>query len=187
MTTRRTRLAVTVAALLGGAVVFASAAHAEHTQVPVMRVHAEAEVMAKPGVVWAHLTTGRNLVTWCPQWKSPKNASAFLTRVGDVLDYTDEWGHGGRSVVTYMKRNEELRVAHEPSNGDYMCQAKLILTPTEHGSKVAMWDQYTDESSQADVAATADKMEKELAETLAALKRDCEAHRSLMPSLHVTK
>ena len=181
----RSRISLAMAAVT--ALVFTTAARAAHTQVPVTRVHAEAEVMAKPGVVWAHLTTGRNLVTWCPQWKSPKNASVFLTRVGDALDYTDEWGHGGRSVVTYLKRNEELRVAHEPANGDYMCQAKLILTPTERGTKVAMWDQYTDESSPADMAATATKMDKELAETLAALKHDCETHRSVLPTLHVRK
>ena len=61
--------------------------------------------------------------------------SLFLTRVGDVLDYTDEWGNGGRSVVTYLKKNAELRVAHEPASGAYMCQGKLILTTTGEGTK----------------------------------------------------
>jgi len=180
--TRVSRLWIPVAALA-----LASVVRAEHRQVPVMRVHAETEIAAKPATVWAQITTGRNLVTWCPQWKSPKNASVFLTRVGDVLDYTDEWGNGGRSVVTYLKKNAELRVAHEPASGAYMCQGKLILTPTGDGTKVALWDQYTDESSAADAAATAEKMEKELAETLAALKRGCEEHHSVLPTLHVTK
>ena len=167
------RVSLGAAAVAG--LVLAAPVHATHQQVPVMRVHAETEVMAKPEVVWAHMTTGKNLVTWCPQWKSPKNATVNLTRVGDVLDYTDEWGNGGRSVVTYLDRGKELRVAHEPTKGDYMCQGKLVLTPTEKGTKVVMWDQYTDESSATDMAATADKMDKELATTLAALKTSCEA------------
>jgi hypothetical protein len=190
MSSSRKRLAVTLAALLGGAaatLVAPAVSRAEHRQFPVVRVHAETEVLAKPGVVWAHITTGRNLVTWCPQWKSAKNSTVTLSHVGDVLDYTDEWGHGGHSVVTYLKKGEELRVAHEPTAGDYMCQAKLILAPTAKGTNVALWDQYTDESSPVDLAATADKMEKELAATLAALKRDCEAHHSLLPTLHVSK
>ena len=181
------RIRVSRAGIALATLVLATVARAAHQQVPVIRVHAETEVLASPGRVWAQITTGRNLVTWCPQWKSPKNAGVFLTRVGDVLDYTDEWGNGGRSVVTYLKKNAELRVAHEPASGAYMCQGKLILTPTDHGTNVALWDQYTDESPPADAAATAEKMEKELAETLAALKKGCEEHHSVLPSLHVTK
>ena len=94
---RRRGISLALIALAAlAALAFPVAVLAEHAQMPVVRVHAETEVMAKPGVVWAHLTTGRNLVTWCPQWKSPKNASLLLTRVDDVLDYTDEWGHGPR-------------------------------------------------------------------------------------------
>ena len=160
---------------------------AEHQQVPVMRVHAETEVLAKPGSVWSYITTGRNLVTWCPQWKSKENELVSITHVGDVLDYTDEWGNGGRSVVTYLDKGKELRVAHEPENGGYMCQAKFVLTPTEKGTRVQLWDQYTDESSPTDMAATAEKMEKELAETVAALKSGCESRSKHGVSFHVTK
>lgn len=184
MTPGRAVRALGIAAV--AALALAGEGRADHRQVAVMRVHAETEVAAKPGVVWSHITSGRNLVTWCPQWKSPKNETVFLTRVGDVLEYTDEWGHGGRSVVTYLKRNQELRVAHEPASGDYMCQGKLVLTPTEHGTRVAMWDQYTDESSPADLAATAEKTDQELAGALAALKRECEVPHSLLPKLRVT-
>ncbi len=59
MTARCTLRAVTVAAL-----VFASMARAEHRRVPVMRMQTETEAIARPGVVWSHLTTDRNLVTW---------------------------------------------------------------------------------------------------------------------------
>jgi hypothetical protein len=181
------RLAFPSAILVVAAAMTPLLARAEHRQVPVMRVHSQIEVMARPGTVWSCLTTGRNLVTWCPQWKSPKNKFASLMKVGDVLDYADAWGNGGRSVVTYIDKGKELRVAHEPANGSYMCQAKLVLTPTEKGTKVEMWDQYTDESSPADMAATADKMDREMDETLAALKKTCESNPGRMPSLHVTK
>jgi hypothetical protein len=181
------RLAFSSAILVVASAMIPLRALAEHQQVPVMRVHSEIEVQAKPGTVWSCLTNGRNLVTWCPQWKSSKNKFVSLTKVGDVLDYADEWGNGGRSVVTYIDKGKELRVAHEPTNGSYMCQAKLVLTPSGNGTKVQMWDQYTDESAPADMAATADKMDKEMDETLAALKKACESSPGRMPSLHVTK
>ncbi len=164
---------ISVVWLLSCAFSFAtcSTALAEHSQVPVARIHAQAQVAAPPAAVWAWMIQGRNLVTWCPGWKSPANAKANISKVGDVLEYTDEWGNGGRSVVTYLLKNKELRVAHEPTKGDYMCQAKVILEPVGSGTRVHLWDQYTDESSPADAQATAQKMETELANMLASLKK----------------
>ncbi len=153
---------------------FESTAMAEHTRVPVVRVHAQAQIAAPPAAVWAWMTQGKNLVTWCPQWKAPANAKASITKVGDVLDYADEWGNGGRSIVTYMVKGKELRVTHEPNKGDYMCQAKFILEPVGTGTRVHLWDQYTDESSATDMQATAQKMDAELANTLVALKKGVE-------------
>ena len=151
-----------------------SSALAKHAQVPVVRLHSQAEIAAPPAAVWAHLTSGKSLVTWCPVWKNGKNAAVNLTRVGDVLDYSDEWGNGGRSVVTYLVRGKELRVAHEPDKGDYMCQAKIVLTPTAGGTRVDYWEQYTDESAPKDMEATAAKMETEMTGMLAAVKKGCE-------------
>jgi hypothetical protein len=107
-------------------------------------------------------------------WKSPANAKINLTHVGAVLDFTDEWGNGGRSVVTYLAPGREIRVAHEPTKGDYMCQAKLILEPSPKGTMVHYWDQYTDESPPADLAATRKKMEAATESMLAALKKAAE-------------
>jgi uncharacterized protein YndB with AHSA1/START domain len=152
----------------------ASVSSAEHQQVPVMRFHTATDIAASPAAVWAQLTTGKNLVTWCPVWKNAKNSTAHLMKVGDALDYTDEWGGGGRSVVTYIVKDKELRVAHEPNKGDYMCQAKIVLTPAAGGTKVDYWEQYTDESSPTDMQATAAKMETEMATTLASVKKGCE-------------
>jgi len=162
--------AIAVAALAGAAV----APAADVKQVPVVRVHASTIVAAAPAAVWAHVTTGKNLVTWCPQWKSARNATVNLTRVGDVLDYSDEWGNAGRSIVTFVAANKELRVAHEPNDGSYMCQARLVLAPVAGGTKVDFWDQYTDESPPTDRDATSKKMQAEADETLAALKRSVE-------------
>ena len=151
-----------------------SVAMAEHSQVPVVRIHTRADIAASPATVWAWMTQGKNLVTWCPEWKAPANARASITKIGDVLDYTDQWGNGGRSVVTYMVKGKELRVAHEPTKGDYICQAKFILEPDGAGTRVTYWEQYTDESLPTDVQATAQKMEAEIANMLASLKKGVE-------------
>ena len=152
----------------------ASVAAASWKQVPVVRHEAEVEVAAPPAAVWAYVTSGRNFVTWCPQWKSAKNAAHSIVKVGDVLDYMDEWGHGGRSIVTYLAKDKELRVAHEPDDGSYICQAKFVLTPTPRGTRVLFWDQYTDESPAKDLQATAEKMRVEIDQTVAAIKKGVE-------------
>jgi uncharacterized protein YndB with AHSA1/START domain len=149
-------------------------ASAKHVQVPVVRFNAEIEVSAPPSAVWSYMTTGKNLATWCPMWKSAGNARSGLNKVGDVLDFTDPWGNGGRSIVTYSVKDKEMRIAHEPTKGDYMCQAKFILTPTGSSTRVEYWEQYTDESKPEDMEATAKKMEADMQETLAALKRGVE-------------
>ncbi len=143
-------------------------------QVPTVRLHAQALVNAPPAAIWTYMTRGKNLVTWCPMWKNAKNTTASLARVGDVLDYSDQWGNGGRSVVTYIVRSKEIRVAHEPTNGSYMCQAKLVLKAQGRGTMVHYWEQYTDESAPKDLQATAAKMQSEMDQTLADLKKEVE-------------
>ena len=143
-------------------------------QIPVVRHTVDADIAASPDAVWAAMTTGRNLVTWCPEWKSLSNAKINLSRVGDVLDFTDAWGNGGRSVVTFLSRGKEIRVQHEPTNGSYICQAKLLIAPTKTGSHVTYVEQYSDESAPNDLQATAGKVDAQMAETLVALKKTVE-------------
>ncbi|HEV2104946.1 MAG TPA: SRPBCC family protein [Candidatus Eisenbacteria bacterium] len=150
------------------------AARAEWKQIPVVRLHATAQVAAPPAAVWAQLTHGRNLVTWCPMWKAPANAAVNLVRVGDALDFTDPWGNGGRSVVTFLAPGRELRVAHEPAKGDYLCQAKITLAPADGGTLVHYWEQYTDESGPGNLKATAAKVEADMAATLESLRHAAE-------------
>lgn len=143
-------------------------------QVPVVRHTVESDIAATPDAVWTAMTTGKNLVTWCPEWKSLSNAKVNLTRVGDVLDFTDAWGNGGRSVVTFIARNKEIRVQHEPTNGSYICQAKILIAPAKAGTHVTYVEQYSDESAPADLAATAGKVDAEMTATLAALRKKVE-------------
>jgi hypothetical protein len=152
----------------------AGSARAATTEIPVVRIENTTTIAAPPAAVWTWLTTGKNLVTWCPVWKSEANKTAKLMKVGDTLDFTDQWGNGGRSVVTFLTPNQELRVAHEPTNGSYLCQSRVILKPAGSGTEVTWIEQYTDSSPAADKAATAGKMESEMAGTLGTLKASVE-------------
>jgi len=148
----------------------AAAAPAPYKEIPTVCLQTEITIAAAPSRVWAFVTKGKDLVTWCPMWKSENNSKASLTKVGDVLDYTDQWGNGGRSIVTYLVPEKEIRVAHEPNDGSYMCQAKLTLTAKGTSTLVQYSEQYTDASSPTDLAATAGKMNTEMSQSLQALK-----------------
>lgn len=152
-------------------------AHAGTRSVPMMRLTASTDIAAPPAAVWSAVTTGKNLVTWCPVWKSPRNAAVSLAKVGDVLDFTDAWGNGGRSIVTFLAKDKEIRVAHEPNDGAYVCQARFTIAPAAAGSRVTWLEQYTDESAAKDAEATAAKTQAEMAAGLAALKKLAEAAR----------
>ncbi|HTM57070.1 MAG TPA: SRPBCC family protein [Candidatus Udaeobacter sp.] len=166
--------------IAGAAIVFAMAvalcppASADHRQVTMVSLHSEIDVAAPPAAVWTFITTGKNFATWCPSWSAARNSRIAITRVGDVLDYRDEWGNGGQSIVTYAVRNRELRVAHEPYKGDYVCQAKFRLTPDGRSTKLEFWDQYSDESPETDREATAAKMQSASDQSLAAIKQALE-------------
>ena len=143
--------------------------------IPLVRITQTTEVSARPEAVWAVLTTGRNMVTWCPLWKKPANAKVNLKRVGDVLDFTDAFGNDGRSVVTYLAPAKELRMVHEPTNGSYYCQARIQLEPNAAGGTTVTYrESYTDESDSNEMQATLKKVLSEMVDTLAALKRSTE-------------
>ncbi len=160
---------------LAAILVFCAPLLAEIEQIPVVRLSADTEVAATPEQVWNFMTSGKNLVTWCPYWKTPDNAKISITSVGDVLDFTDDWGNGGRSVITFLNAPTELRVAHEPTNGSYICQARLILEATESGTKVLYIEQYTDESTPEELESTAATMETAMRQTLETLRSGIEA------------
>jgi uncharacterized protein YndB with AHSA1/START domain len=143
---------------------------APYKEIPTVCLEAQATIAASPAQIWAYVTTGKNFATWCPMWKSPANAKISLTKVGDTVSFTDQWGNGGRSIVTYVEKDKQLRVAHEPNDGSYMCQSKLTLMPQGKGTMVHYSEMYTDASAPADVAATAGKMNAEIGQSLQAMK-----------------
>jgi hypothetical protein len=151
-----------------------SAGLADTKQVPMVTIHSETTITAPPSVVWTYITTGKNFATWCPNWRAAKNAKINITRTGDVLDFIDEWGNGGRSIVTYCVMNRELRVAHEPMKGDYICHGRFLLTPGGGATTLGFWDSYTDSSDAKNLSATMDKMQSAADKSLAAIKQAIE-------------
>jgi hypothetical protein len=162
-------LPVVAIAVLGG-----SAARAETNQMPMVTVHSETTITAPPSVVWTYITTGKNFAAWNPNWRAAKNAKINITRMGDILEYIDASGNGGRSLVTYCVMNRELRVAHEPMKGDYVGHAKFLLSAGGGGTTLGFWNSYTDSSEAKNFAATMEKMQNAADKSLAAIKQGIE-------------
>lgn len=143
-------------------------------EVSMVRLTDEVEISAAPAEVWAQMTSGASLIAWCPYWRSEANAKVKIEKVGDVLEYQDEWGNTGRTVITFIEKGKELRMAHEPADGSYVCHARLILKAAGDKTTVSYVEQYTDESKPADANATAAKMGEQMKATLQALKKAVE-------------
>jgi len=153
----------------------AGSAGAAADELTAVRYTITQEIKAPPATVWTHLTSGKSFAVWCPQWKKDTNKTATLAKVGDSVDFTDEYGNGGRSIVTYIVRDKEIRVAHEPAIGSYICQAKILVAPSGAGTKVTLVEQYTDESKPEDRRATAAKAQAVNEKALAELAKLCES------------
>jgi len=170
MTRRFLLSAISVVALCAGPL----PAVAQTDEVPMVKLKVSVQINATPSAVWTQMTTGKDLVAWCPYWKSDKNSKVMISKVGDTLDFTDDWGNGGQSIITYLAANKEMRIAHEPTDGSYVCQSKLLLEPAGGGTLVTYIEQYTDASDPEDKIATSVEMEKSMNATLAALKKNAE-------------
>lgn len=143
-------------------------------EVLMVRLTDEVEINAAPSDVWMQMTSGGSLISWCPYWRSEANVKVSIENVGDVLEFQDEWGNTGRTVITFVEKAKELRMAHEPADGSYICHARLILTAVGGKTAVSYIEQYTDESKPADAKATAEKMGEQMKATLQTLKRQVE-------------
>ena len=151
----------------------AAAVSADTETVTVVRLTDQVDIAAPPAKVWATMTSGTDL-SWCLYWQGDANKKVKLTKVGDVLEFQDDWGNKGHSIVTYLAPNKELRIANEPADGSYMCQSRLMLEESDGGTTVTYIEQYTDESSDEDMDATAASMEESIAATLQKLKKKAE-------------
>lgn len=169
----RSRLTLAGLVALFSFVLVSSALAAE--EITAVRYQVAKEIKAPPAKVWMHLTSGKSLVAWCPMWKKDTNQSATLGKVGDSIDFTDEYGNGGRSVVTFIAKEKEVRVAHEPANGSYICQARIMIEPTAAGTRVTLVEQYTDGSKPEDRKATAAKSQAAMEAALSSLAKLCES------------
>jgi hypothetical protein len=139
-------------------------------EVRMVRLTDKVEINAAAADVWMHMMNGASLIAWCPYWRSEANAKVTIEEVGDVLEYHDEWGNTGHTVITFVKKAEELRMVHEPADGSYVCHATLMLKAVGDKTVVSYVEQYTDESKPTDAKATAAKMGNQMKVTLQTLK-----------------
>jgi hypothetical protein len=153
---------------IAGAAAGAENAHAQE-RITMVRLESRVEITAPAAIVWARLTRGADLAACFPVWKAPENAERTLAAPGDRLEFTDEWGNRGLSVVTFVASGQELRIADEPLDGSYVCQTRFVLEASGSGRTLLRWiESYSDESSPEDQAATAAKVRAGMEKALAA-------------------
>jgi hypothetical protein len=90
--------------------------------------------------------------------------------VGQSINFVDEWSNAGKSVVLFVDKYKELRVAHTPNDGSYVCQVKFKLEPKGTGTVVTVVDQYSDDLSVPLDKDTAAKVKEGTTKYMAALK-----------------
>ncbi|MGH2571540.1 MAG: hypothetical protein ACRDGR_09955 [bacterium] len=138
-------------------------------RITLVRLESRVEIPAPSAKIWARLVRGADLAACWPVWSVPENAERTLAAAGDRLQFTDEWGNQGISVVTFVAPGEQLRIANDPTDGSYLCRTSFVLEPAGSGRTVLRWiESYSDESSAADQAATAAKVQAGMEKTLAA-------------------
>jgi hypothetical protein len=149
-----------------------STAHSQNVAVSklaLMTFEGKMEVKASPAQVWAALTDADKAPSWYPYWKTNKPAQA-LTSIGQTMIYIDGWNNKGKSVVIYIDKGKELRLAHMPDDGSYVCQSKFIIEPKGIATMVTIIEQYSDNLDVPLDKDTAAKVDQEMTQYMAALK-----------------
>jgi len=163
-----------ISILLFGIVTVAFGQSVTVSKMALMTFTGTMEVKATPAQVWAALTDGGKIQSWYPGWKGATGVKS-LAMIGASISYKDEWGNPGKSVVIYAAKDKELRLAHVPDDGSYLCQVKFKLEAKRTGTTVTAADQYSDNLDvplDKDTAATAKaSMMKYLAELKAAAEK----------------
>lgn len=139
------------------------------SKMALITIEGSMQINAAPAAVWSALTDADKVQQWCPYWKDAAAAQP-LSKVGQTIKYTDNWGNVGKSVVIYAKASEELRLAHVPDDGSYVCQAKFVLQPKGSATVVAVTEQYSDALDVPTDRDTAAQAKKEIEGYMAALK-----------------
>ncbi len=156
------------AVLLAAAVLACSAALAAAATVKktaFVTIPVSVEVKAAPAVVWKTLNSPVGLAVL--SGFATSSMSSF-TKVGDFAD-GEVAGDKGRYVVTELVPEKELRLAFEPAKGHYLCQVRAQLSPSGAGTKLDIWERYTDDQPNADE--TAAKQAADLETRVTALRK----------------
>jgi hypothetical protein len=154
--------------------VLPGAGRAELKQIVTVRLHSQIHIDASSRAIWNYATRGSNFDEWMPMWDLPRNARINLVAVGNWLRFVDDWNNKGRSVVTYISRNKEVRLTNDPEDGSFMYQVKLILDLDGQGTLVHLYEQYTDESTPTEFSAAAQKVQVSMDRALKSLKTEVE-------------
>jgi uncharacterized protein YndB with AHSA1/START domain len=139
------------------------------SKLALMTFDADGQINAPVAKVWASLTDADKAMSWCPLWKGATNPQP-LTQVGNTMTFVDAWNNAGKSVVIFVDPGKELRVAHVPDNGSYVCQVKMVLTPVAGGTRIHVTEQYSDALDVPTDKDTAATTRKEIGAYVAALK-----------------
>jgi uncharacterized protein YndB with AHSA1/START domain len=154
--------AAALAALLALSAPVAGAGEIAVSKQALMTFEGSVRIAAPAADVWKAMTDADKAVSWCPLWKNAESAEP-LTRLGASIDFLDQWENPGRSVVVFVDPERELRLAHVPDDGSYVCQVKLQLTPAGEATDVHVTEQYSDALDAPVEKDTAAMMKREIA------------------------
>lgn len=115
----------------------------------LVSIPATLELKAPPAKVWAAVTSMEGFAA-LTGFKTTGGAS--FGKLGDSVA-AQAWEDKGRLVVTEFVPQKELRVTFEPARGHYLCQKRIVLTPSAVGTRLEYWDRYTDDLPNADATA----------------------------------
>jgi uncharacterized protein YndB with AHSA1/START domain len=114
----------------------------------LITIPATLELKAPPAKVWSVVTS----VDGFTALTGFKASGGRFSKIGDSVP-GQAWEDKGRLVVTEFVPEKELRVTWEPAQGHYLCQKRIVLTPTSGGTRLEYWDRYTDDQPNADQTA----------------------------------
>jgi uncharacterized protein YndB with AHSA1/START domain len=114
------------------------------TKMALVTIETSALIKAPVAMVWSTLTDPSRARQWCPYWAGATDTQS-LAGVGATIAYKDEFGNPGRTVVIHAEPNRDLRVAHAPNDGSYLCQTAFKLAAEGTGTRLTVVEQYSDQ------------------------------------------
>lgn len=143
------------------------------SKMALVTLQGEMKIDASKGDVWSALTDAETAQSWCPYWHNASPTES-MNAVGQSIAFQDAWGNGGKSVVLYAEEAKELRIAHVPNDGSYLCQVKFILKENGSGTVVSVTEQYSDNLDVPLDKDTAQQTSHEIEKYMTALKKIAE-------------